>query len=688
MNVFLAWLWSATLAGSIAIVLTLALRPFLRRFLGAQSAFPAWAFSLALLVAPSLPKSPASVLPPVSELPPIVVRVVIPHHSMPRLEPAVASAAPRPFPWLITLWTAGAAVCAGMAGIRILRTRRLVKDSTDITPHLQEIIASVGGLPQRTRVCESQRLASPAMCGVFRPVILLPAGWAAGKDLRWILLHEVGHIRRGDLIWRWAFQIVCISHWFNPLVWIAQHFACIDQEMACDEWVLAQGDEEGRSDYGEAILRAARRPSGSWFMQAGMAESRSGLARRIQHLAETHPRGFWATALTLVLGLTLLLLLSPASPIPNQPMDGAAVPATRTPQTSVPPSPPVHDATISTGSPTRVEIEALFIEVDPKTAEEIFGAESSGGFSILSQSQLRDLLIRLQDRRNVDLMLAPKVTTKSGRQAIIRITREIPYPTEYTSSATRQVGTGTAKETLQIPPTPTAFEFRNVGVSLDAEPEILEDNRVLCKLTAEVVEFLGFVNYGAGEPKQTNPSDDPLESALRPAASKNSDVINQPVFRTREMQTTVVLKSAQTVMFGGLARRDKQAAEATEGSPAGFPPQLDEKAIERVLFVFVTTRLMDARARSVSAESAAFLPHVPVSTAWEKKDADPTPVSAPPAPEAPQSKDGIPYGTPVSGKPGFATSPWAPNAGYVDLRGVSPGTKVKCPYTGKTFLAP
>ena len=48
----------------------------------------------------------------------------------------------------------------------------------------------------------------------------------------------------------------------------------------------------------------------------------------------------------------------------------------------------------------------------------------------------------------------------------------------------------------------------------------------------------------------------------------------------------------------------------------------------------------------------------------------------------------LPYATPVPGKQGFVTSPFAPDSGYIDVRGVAPGTPVKDPYTGKSFLTP
>ncbi len=66
----------------------------------------------------------------------------------------------------------------------------------------------------------------------------------------------------------------------------------------------------------------------------------------------------------------------------------------------------------------------------------------------------------------------------------------------------------------------------------------------------------------------------------------------------------------------------------------------------------------------------------------------PTTENKPPAPEAPVKVGEIPYAKPVPGKPGFVSSPYEQYKGYIDVRGFPPGTEVKDPYSGKSFLVP
>jgi beta-lactamase regulating signal transducer with metallopeptidase domain len=111
----------------------------------------------------------------------------------------------RSWPGLIVLaWLAGASVIATRSARRRLEAWRLIRESTAVTdPHLVEAVARVAGalgLRGRVRVRRHRQVTAPAVAGVLRPVLFVPAQFsdAAPAAIEMVLLHELAHLERRD----------------------------------------------------------------------------------------------------------------------------------------------------------------------------------------------------------------------------------------------------------------------------------------------------------------------------------------------------------------------------------------------------------------------------------------------------------------------------------------------------------
>src|SRR6202011_684487 len=96
---------------------------------------------------------------------------------------------------------------------------------------------------------------------------------------------------------------------------------------------------------------------------------------------------------------------------------------------------------------------------------------------VFTNPQFQVVVRALNQKKGVDLLSAPKVTTKSGQRAVIEIVREFRYPTQFqppqipqTVGNTGISGSGGTTSVPITPTTPTAFETRNTGVTLEVEP--------------------------------------------------------------------------------------------------------------------------------------------------------------------------------------------------------------------------
>jgi general secretion pathway protein D len=257
---------------------------------------------------------------------------------------------------------------------------------------------------------------------------------------------------------------------------------------------------------------------------------------------------------------------------------------------------------------------------------------------IYSNPQFQLVIRALDQKKGIDLMSAPKVTTKSGLKAVVSIVREFIYPTDFDppqipqeqgseSSTSVSSTTGlvpgavpfggqagfTFPNGIITPTTPTGFETRNTGVTLDVLPTVGPDGYTIdLEITPEVVDFDGFVNYGSPikgiRPITTGIGGTGLVTGIE-TFDLTPNVINQPIFTVRKVNTKVTIWDGSTVALGGLIREDVQKVEDKVPVLGDVPlvgrlfrSEVDQK-LKKNLIIFVTARMMDAGGKPVRSDT-------------------------------------------------------------------------------------
>ena len=225
---------------------------------------------------------------------------------------------------------------------------------------------------------------------------------------------------------------------------------------------------------------------------------------------------------------------------------------------------------------------------------------------VFTDPQFQLVVRALNQKKGVDLLSAPKVTTKSGQRAVIEIVREFRYPTQFTPPQVPNVSGGSGTTVVLpvvAPTTPSAFETRNTGVTLEVEPVVGPDGVTIdLNLVPQVVEFEGFINYGSPILAPPAPFTDPLTGMIKLLSGADriltNNVINQPIFSSRKVTTSVSVWDGQTVVLGGLMREDVQKIEDRTPIIGDIPivgrlfrTNVDQH-IKRNLIIFVTAHLV------------------------------------------------------------------------------------------------
>jgi len=189
--------------------------------------------------------------------------------------------------WLTVVLTMGLLLLQ-----RAIFVRGLVAQAKEANSMMNDTLESCRkrmGVKRKIGLKGSANATSPAVCGLFRPVILVPQNLTSSlspSQLRAVLLHELAHIKRGDLWVNLAQTLLQIIYFYNPLLWLANSVIRRVREQAVDEMVLVTMGEKAQQ-YPQTLVNVAKlvfkKPALSLRL-IGVVESKSALTSRIKHI--------------------------------------------------------------------------------------------------------------------------------------------------------------------------------------------------------------------------------------------------------------------------------------------------------------------------------------------------------------------------------------------------------------------
>jgi beta-lactamase regulating signal transducer with metallopeptidase domain len=223
--------------------------------------------------------------------------------------------------WAVIALTGLARVVVATFQLRRLRSDAAPVEMESLPAELRSLIDDA----QKSRtvsVLVSDQLEVPTAIGFRKPAVILPA-WMVestpAEELKYILLHELAHLRRRDDWTNLAQKILKALLFFLPSVWWIERRLSLDREMACDDAVLVQSGTP--AGYAECLAHVAERSfvrRQIALAQAAVGRVRQLTARVTRILDPERPKAtqLWKPAVPVVMVVALLCAV-PASFTPE-----------------------------------------------------------------------------------------------------------------------------------------------------------------------------------------------------------------------------------------------------------------------------------------------------------------------------------------------------------------------------------
>jgi len=158
----------------------------------------------------------------------------------------------------------------------------LKKTNKEATNSENRILVTLLNGRYDVRLLRNTFATTPMLIGIIRPYIIIPDIDFDEKQLKNILLHEITHLKRFDIVVKWLTMIVTSIHWFNPFMYFIKKEINNGCELACDEGVIKNLGPAEKQAYGDTLISVVaehKYPHG--VLQATMCEEKRNLKERL-----------------------------------------------------------------------------------------------------------------------------------------------------------------------------------------------------------------------------------------------------------------------------------------------------------------------------------------------------------------------------------------------------------------------
>lgn len=204
-------------------------------------------------------------------------------------------ARPWPWPWLSIVWVIGAVIVLSRSAfglwLRAQLQRRCSPTNDERVAQMTVATARAMAIRRRVAILIAPTEMMPATWGLWRPKLLLPPSATSWTDerLRVVLVHEIAHVMRVDVVSATIARAATAFAWWHPLVWFAASRAQLERERACDDTVLRAG--VAASSYADELLTIAQTLPSPFTHQLALAMARPNrLGARVSSILDATRR--------------------------------------------------------------------------------------------------------------------------------------------------------------------------------------------------------------------------------------------------------------------------------------------------------------------------------------------------------------------------------------------------------------